>query len=179
MKNLLTIILIIFSLILTPSEGKEFLYILNDDCINELYTNAENFFKTTSVEVIRDTRGILLSFKLENPIQEFEGMSCKTYSNISHIQEFLAKIKNPAIIEVHTEDFPFSEYRGLRNWEVSTVIANKIETVILKPFGEPNQKRIHSVGYGEFLPANKNTSNNGGNYPNRVDIMILCNISGE
>ena len=70
------------------------------------------------------------------------------------------------------------ELNNLKKWEVSTVIANKIEAIITKPEGVIPQNRINSVGYGEFLPA-KNTPNNGGNYLNRIDIIILCNISGE
>ena len=57
-------------------------------------------------------------------------------------------------------------------------MANKIEAIITKPKGVVSQDRINSIGYGEFLPA-KNTSNNGGKNSNRIDIIILCNISGE
>ena len=66
---------------------------------------------------------------------------------------------------------------NLKNWEISAVIAGNIEKAL---FDENNtlKSRIHSVGYGEFLPEN-NTPNNGGKLLNRVDIIILCNISGE
>ena len=94
------------------------------------------------------------------------------------IKEFLSKIENPVIIEVHTENVSQSNTRFLKNWELSTVIANNIESVMLEQSDRDFRNRINSIGYGEFLPS-KNTSNNGGKYANRVDIIILCNISGE
>lgn len=171
-------VILLFILLMPNCHAQEFLYILNDDCINELYTNARNFFRDTPIDVIRDTRGILLRYELPNPQREYKIMSLETYKKTIYIQQFLAKIKNPAIIEVHTEKNSSQSSSELKNWEISTVIANRIEDVILKPKGMIAQKRIHSVGYGEFLP-DKNTSYNGGNNSNRVDIMILCNVSGE
>ena len=58
------------------------------------------------------------------------------------------------------------------------LVANNIESVMLEQSDRDFRNRINSIGYGEFLPS-KNTSNNGGKYANRVDIIILCNISGE
>ena len=108
----------------------------------------------------------------------YEVLGVDTYKKTKKIEYFLAKIKNPVIIEVHTEKKPLKDSYNLKNWEISSVIAGKIESIILKPRGNIELDRIDSVGYGEFLPV-KNTSNNGGNYFNRVDIIILCNISGE
>ena len=44
----------------------------------------------------------------------------------------MAKIKKPVIIEVHTEVFELESKRGIKNWELSTVIANKIETFLIQ-----------------------------------------------
>ena len=163
----------LLSIFLTPciSQAEEFLYILNDKCINDLYNLASSYFNRTEIEVIRDARGIILRIKIVDS-------NTDKYNEIKKIEYFLAKIENPAIIEVHMGNFPKEELNNLKKWEVSTVIANKIEAIITKPEGVIPQNRINSVGYGEFLPA-KNTPNNGGNYLNRIDIIILCNISGE
>lgn len=175
MKNLLIVFLIILSLYCAPAPAREYLYILNDNCINELYNSAEQTLLNSKVNVIRDPHGIILRFELPHPEEEYESLSVETTQKIFAAISFLAKIKNPAIIEVHTENISKEKLKGHKNWEVSTVIANNIESVFSSRL---DYNRIHSVGYGEFLPA-KNTSNNGVNYPNRVDIMILCNISGE
>ena len=102
-------------------------------------------------------------------------MDLKVFQEIEY---FLAKIENPAIIEVHIRDFPQEEILKLKKWEISTIMANNIEALVTKPIGTIDQNRINSIGYGEFLPA-KNTPNNGGKSSNRVDIIILCNITGE
>ena len=153
----------------------EYVYILNDKCINDLYYSAKVYFQGTEITPIRDSRGIILRIEIEDFMQEFYNLNTSSYKNI---EKFLAKIENPAIIEVHTGDFPNEEGLSLKKWEVSTIMANNIEAVITKPAGTIEQNRINSIGYGEFLPA-KNTPNNGGKSSNRVDIIILCNINGE
>lgn len=157
---------------------QNYLYILNDTCVNELAESAENHFKNSQISVIRDARGIIIRFKIKNPPNEFKKFSSEFYTNIIYAEHFLAKIKNPAIIEVHTESISSQNLCGVKNWEMSTVIANRVEELMFEIGKEHLHGRINSIGYGEFLPS-KNTSNNGGTYPNRVDIIILCNISGE
>ena len=169
------LLLIIFT---TNVFSQEYLYILNDSCITNLITLAETSFQHTKITTNRDSRGILLRFELKNPIEEYKNLSYETYQNSLRIKDFLSKIENPAIIEVHTESVLQNQIKTPRNWELSTVIANKIENVVLTKSNKNLRNRIKSIGYGEFLPS-KNTSNNGGNFSNRVDIIILCNISGE
>ena len=140
-----------------------------------MYSDAENHFINTPIKIIKDARGIILRYEFESANKEFEDLSISTYKKAEY---FLAKIENPVIIEVHTIKDQNSQISNFKNWEFSTIIANRIESLITEPAGIVEQRRIHSVGYGEFLPA-KNPSNNGGKYSNRVDIIILCNISGE
>lgn len=177
MKFFMTILF--FLLFIIPiCNAEEFLYILNDGCILDLYENAESFFKNESIYIIKDPHGLLLRFELKNPEMECEYLTRDTYRKIKRIEQFLAKMNNPAIIEVHIDNMAKEGCKNLKKWEVSTLIANKIESAIIIPNGKLAREKINSVGFGEFLPP-KNTSNNGGNILNRVDIMILCNISGE
>lgn len=170
---------VIVSMILSCSIcAAQYKYILNDNCISELYEKAERAFGETDIDVIRFSHGIILRFALVNPPEEYYKLNPKTFRNIQSIQYFLAKIENPAIIGVHTENIPDRNPHGIKNWELSTVIANNIENIITQQDGSIDTKKISSVGYGEFLPT-KNTPYNGGKYLNRVDIMILCNVSGE
>ncbi len=171
MRNILKIFFTIVITAFCSTEAQEFLYILNDKCINQLYITAEEHFKHSTIKIIRDPRGLILRDDFQDKNEDF-------YTKIKNIENFLAKIENPAIIEVHTGDFPEGSLSNLKRWEFSTIIANDIEAFITKPKGSIPQKRINSVGYGEFLPA-KNTPNNGGKYLNRIDIIVLCNISGE
>ena len=170
-------IIIILSLILIPCNAYavEYFYILNDKCIEELFLKASSFFLNTKIIPFKDSRGIILRYFFSNPIDEYYAPDIDSYRII---EDFLAKIENPAIIEVHINEFPLGGFANLKKWEFSTVMANYIEDIITKPRGSIAQERINSIGYGEFLPA-KNTSNNGGKTLNRIDIMILCNINGE
>ena len=156
----------------------EYLYILDDKCIEELYLLGKSNLLGEEIKVIKDSRGIILRLEFENSMEEIVSLSSQTVKALSEIKYFLAKIENPVIIEVHTRLSDCENVRNLKNWEVSTVIANKIEEYFTKSYGRIEQNRINSVGYGEFLPA-KNTSNNGGKFVNRVDIMVLCSINGE
>lgn len=174
-------IIIVLIFLITPckSLATEYLYILNDKCINELYEKANSTLPTREIDVIKDSRGIILRTYFSNLNDEYFKITEKTIQKLNYIKNFLAKIENSAIIEVHTTANNNDNInKTLRNWEVSTVIANNIEAIITKPYGEIDQNRINSVGYGEFLPA-ENTPYNGGKDANRIDIIILCNVSGE
>ena len=178
MKKFIIVFFILIQSFYIKGFAQEYSYILNDKCINSLVNRAESYFNNTEIQSIRDSRGIILRFEIKNPIEEYNYLSNDVYYNSLKIKEFLSKIENPVIIEVHTENVSQSNTRFLKNWEISTVIANNIESVMLEQGDRDFRNRINSIGYGEFLPS-KNTSNNGGKYANRVDIIILCNISGE
>lgn len=171
-------IILIFLIICFSSNAfsfaEEYLYILNDKCIVNLYSAAMQYFSGSGIELIKDTHGLIIR------INTYDNLSIdeKVFDKIVKIKYFLAKIKNPVIIEVHAgRDFQ-KNLEKYRNWEVTTLIANELETIILT-YGEPlNNKRIKSVGYGEFFPQ-RNTSNNGGKDSSRIDIIVLCNVIGE
>jgi len=178
MKLFIKIITFIIFLIPNLTFATEYIYILNDTCINELYKKAEASIQTDEIKIIKDSRGIILRIYFENLEKEYVEPNIKIIKNLDYIKNFLAKIENSAIIEVHTTANSGKQFRSLRNWEISTIMANNIEAIITKPYGEVEQNRINSVGYGEFLPA-QNTPYNGGKNLNRIDIIILCNVSGE
>lgn len=174
-KFLITIIIFIIS---NSVFGTEYKYILNEEYINRVYEPAKIYFKDSEIDVIKEAQGVILRFELENPTKEYIKLSKNTINKTYKIEYFLAKIKNFAIIEVHTKDYAQSNENELKNWEISTVIANNIESYIYKSGKGISRDRLISIGYGEFLPQ-KNTPNNGGKYDNRVDIIILCNINGD
>ena len=152
-------------------------FILHDKCINILYRPAVVYFNNSGISVYRDSRGIILRFELEDVTEEYSNFSESTIKKLIKIQDFLAKIKNPAIIEVHIANILSENHGNLKKWEISAVIAGNIGQVLNTTNIQTN-RQIFAVGYGEFLPVN-NTSNNGGKNFNRVDIIILCNVNGE
>lgn len=174
MKKLF-LVLILYFIIPSYSVSAEYIYILNDKCIEELYSYADLYFQNSAIVPIKDSRGLILRLEFDDFKKEFYTPNINSYKKIEY---FLAKIENPAIIEVHIGNFPDGEFVNLKKWEISTIMANNIEAIITEPAGTVNQNRINSIGYGEFLPA-KNTPYNGGKGLNRIDIIILCNVSGE
>jgi len=167
--------LLIILITLGQVYATEYLYILDDKCINSLYSLASMHFENSEISPLKDSRGLVLRYYFEDFLFEFENPNIIIYKKI---EDFLAKIENPAIIEVHTSNFSDNNLKNFKQWEISTIMANNIEAIITTPTGSINQNRINSIGYGEFLPA-KNTPNNGGKKLNRIDIIILCNIIGE
>ena len=176
MKKFILIIFIIT--FFSKAHAEEFYYIFNDECIKNLYISATESICNNNINIIKDSRGIILRFKLEEVDKNYEKLTPETKKNLSSVRDFLAKIKNLAIIEVHTEEIKTKNLAELKKWEVSTVIANKAEQFMTENVSGIETERIDSVGYGEFLPE-KNTPYNGGKSSNRIDIIILCNVSGE
>lgn len=158
--------------------SEEFYYIFNDKCIKNLYENAKQSIHNNNINIIKDSRGIILRFSLEDIHKNYKNLTPETKENLSSVRDFLAKIKNLAIIEVHTGEIKTEKSAELKKWEISTVIANNAEQFMTENGSGIETERIDSVGYGEFLPE-KNTPYNGGKSSNRIDIIILCNVSGE
>lgn len=171
-------ILLTIFFITYPVSASEYKYILNEAYINSIYEPAKNIFQDTEIKVLKEAQGVILRFEIKNPIEEYLNLSKNTINKISQIEYFLAKIKNFVIIEVHVKDSAQNRPFGLRDWEISTVIANNIESLLYKLEEDLDKDRVISVGYGGFLPQ-KNTPYNGGKYNNRVDIIILYNVNGE
>lgn len=170
------ILTIIFLFLINIASAQEYAYILNNEFEN-LYSQALLYFKTDKINVYKDIRGIVLTFDLEDISSNFFELNQLTKGKLIIIENFLAKIKNPVIIEVHTGKNSKINLRNLKEWEVTTVIANNIEDFWLSR-GKILNSQIRSVGYGIFLPS-KNTPNNGVKNSGRVDIIILCSINGE
>ena len=160
------------------ASAAEYKYILNEKCINNLYDAAEKAINNKNIHIIKDSRGIILRFSLDNPLKEVESLSGETVQNLKDVGFFLAKTKNLVIMEVHAGDIKPDFDIKYKNWEISSVIAGKTEDEVLKTLSSGDYSRVKSVGFGEFMPI-KNTPYNGGNYSNRVDIIVLCNVSGE
>ena len=129
----------------------EYIYILSDTKLNKLYFDAINYFHDTKTTIHKDIRGIIIRFPLENILNEYEQITHKTLQNLEKIEYFLAKNKNPVIIEVHTAKFPLNNSSNLKNWEISTVIANRIETILLKNGRISRGKRRVSLDFSRIL----------------------------
>lgn len=173
MKTRLIVLILLF--LISPCFSQS-VYVLNDRCEKNFYELCDNYFeKFPDISVVHEIRGVALRIELKT-----DGVCCVTpdiQARLNIVKYFLAKIKNPVIIEVHTKEVPAG--LNMKNWEFSTVVANNVSDIFTKGKLQIPIERLHAVGYGEFMPGVNNTSNNGGNYTERIDIIILCSINGE
>lgn len=171
-------LLIFFSIIFQICRVQaEPVYILNEYCTNNIYSSAvAALSQCDGLEIKKDIRGIIIRMPFENPQENYYKLKPELYNKLICVEYFLSKIKNPVIIEVHTEKVP--EELKMKNWEFASVIAGNIGEDFVKSTPNLPADRVYTVGYGEYMP-DINTSNNGGKSDNRIDIIILCSISGE
>jgi hypothetical protein len=175
------IILLFLTICLVENKAyciEKYQHILNETCYTKYETESIKTIKDPDIIILKEAIGIIIRFEIKNPIEESYCLSTKIIYYLKEIEKFLAKIKKSAIIEVHTEVFALDKRREFKNWELSILIANKIENYLIQNSSTITKNNIKSIGYGEFMPA-KNTPNNGGKYSNRVDIIIPCSINGE
>lgn len=153
------------------------IYVLNETEISDIYERVQKgVADCKDLEVRREIRGVVISIKLTHPEENYYKITPELEEKLLCIEYFLAKIKNPVIIEVHTDKVPAGI--KMKNWEFSSVIAGNTGEILLKRGPKIPAERVYPVGYGEFMP-HINTSNNGGNNNNRIDIIIQSSISGE
>ncbi|MBQ7126886.1 hypothetical protein IJO12_07355 [bacterium] len=177
MRIFLKITLIILAFFNSFGHADEYKYILNEKELNEIYIPAYEQFKDSDIEVIKFPQGIILRIFINDICEEYCQISPEIFIKINNIKNFLANFQNPVIIEVHAERTFSAKFSFIKKWEITTVIANNIEKIVSN-MNKNSKRNINSVGYGEFMPM-KNTPNNGGKSSDRIDIIILCNISGE
>ena len=170
--KLLLIILLSFSPFVFADEES---FVLHDKCITNLFIPAKEYFAGTDICVLRDAHGIILRFKIENPEEEYKKLNCYTKDKLLKIVHFLSEIKNTVIVRVHTGNFAKQTTKELKNWEISTIIANNIEQFLYNSSNNMDKNRVSSVGFGEFLPVVP-PDNTGCDNQNRVDIIILCAV---
>ncbi|MCQ2739004.1 MAG: hypothetical protein MJ237_02115 [bacterium] len=156
----------------------EYTYILKEKTLEDVYVPVKKYLLSDDFLVEKSSQGVVISFFIQNPAEEYLQLSSSTITKIEKLKYFLAQFKNSVIIEVHTNKPKDVKFCRLKNWEMSTVIANHLCDLFKSGYNKEDKNRVYSVGYGEFLPK-KNTSNNGGKDLNRVDIIILNNINGE
>lgn len=129
--------------------------------------------QTTSVKVLKTDRGIVIRLNdtmLFDPGSAIIKSQAKT--ELSKIAHSLQNFKNPVLIEGHTDSMPIKNERFPSNWELSTARATNIIKYLTSEHKIP-PSRLSAVGYGEYMPIEKNTTPQGRAKNRRVDIIVL------
>ena len=133
----------------------------------------EKFSNNTSLSVVKESRGTIIRI---NDTMLFDEGSAIIKSDAKYTLEKIASelkdLKNPIIIEGHTDSTPIQNDKFPSNWELSTARAtNIIKYLTQQDLISP--KRLSAVGYGEYVPIADNTQSSGRAKNRRVDIIVL------
>lgn len=127
----------------------------------------------TSIKVMKSDRGIVIRL---NDTMLFDPGSAiikkEASETLDKIASTLSKFQNPVLIEGHTDSMPIQNERFPSNWELSTARATNIIKYLVQKQNFPPD-RLSAVGYGEYMPVEKNTTPQGRAKNRRVDIIVL------
>ena len=127
----------------------------------------------TSVKVIKSDRGVVIRLNdtmLFDPGSAIIKQQAKL--SLAIIAGNLVQCKNPILIDSPTDSMPLQNERFPSNWELSTARASNIIKYLTQSHGFP-PGRLSAVGYGEYMPIEKNTTPQGRAKNRRVDIIVL------
>lgn len=133
----------------------------------------ENLSQSKSVKLLKSDKGLII--RVNNKVLFDEGsaeIKPQAQKTLDEITKALTKIKNPVIIEGHTDSTPIKNAKYPSNWELSTARSTNIISYIMK-HSKVSPKRLCAVGYGEYMPTGDNTTISGRNLNRRVDIIVL------
>ena len=126
-----------------------------------------------SAKVIKSDRGVVIRL---NDTMLFDPGSAiikpQAKLTLDKIAKTLEKFQNPILIEGHTDSMPIQNEKFPSNWELSTARATNIIKYLTGTHAFP-PGRLSAVGYGEYMPIEKNTTPQGRAKNRRVDIIVL------
>lgn len=133
----------------------------------------QDFKADMSIKVLKSDRGVVIRL---NDTMLFDAGSViikpEAMTTLSHLALSLNKFQNPIVIEGHTDSMPISSEKYPSNWELSTARATNIIKYLIGNHHFP-PSRLSAVGYGEYMPVEKNDTPQGRAKNRRVDIIIL------
>ncbi|MBF0273637.1 MAG: flagellar motor protein MotB [Nitrospinae bacterium] len=125
------------------------------------------------VNVVSTEKGIVI--KVENTRFFKEGKAELTEDAkllMKYIGRAIKKVKNPIVIEGHTDIVPIKTEEFPSNWELSTMRAVKVlRYLVEKEMVKP--ERVSAAGYGPYVPVAPNDLFTGNPLNRRVEIVIL------
>lgn len=126
-----------------------------------------------SVKILKEPRGVVIRL---NDTMLFDPGSAiikpEAMAALDKIAVSLDKFKNPVVIEGHTDSIPIRNDKFPSNWELSTARATNIISYLTRKYKFP-PSRLSAVGYGEYMPIDKNNTPQGRAKNRRVDIIVL------
>jgi chemotaxis protein MotB len=134
---------------------------------------------TRRVEVIRDTRGLVVSMPDDAAFSTGSAVAtAQARQLIRRIGETLRDVPNAVRIEGHTDDVPIRTAKYDSNWELSTARASAVVAFLIGTVGM-DASRLSAAGYGQFHPLNPNDTDAHRARNRRVDVVVLDVAAGH
>ena len=129
-----------------------------------------------SVKILKEKRGVVIRL---NDTMLFDPGSAiiksEAKAELEKIALSLEAFTNPVVIEGHTDSIPIKNEKYPSNWELSTARATNIISYLTQTKKFP-PGRLSAVGYGEYMPVDKNDNPAGRAKNRRVDIVIMSSV---
>ena len=143
----------------------------------KIYNDIKNFVESNNlsevVEIVDDERGVAMQLK-SNILFETSSSNLKEDSKIilKKINSIISSLKNPILVEGHTDNRPINTDRFPSNWELSADRAVNVVRYFVEVLGE-DPERFSATGYAEFKPVAPNNNYENMAKNRRVDILIV------
>jgi chemotaxis protein MotB len=124
------------------------------------------------VDLTLDERGLVISIREAGSFDLGSAdLSGVAESIIAEVAATLVGVRNPVMVEGHTDNVPISTARFASNWELSTGRATAVIAFLIERMGVA-PSRLSAAGYGEFRPRADNDTPGNRALNRRVDIVI-------
>ncbi len=158
----------------TPEEKTENPEVLEQDEIVKKLKSGD--ISDDSVKIVKEKRGVVIRL---NDTMLFDPGSAiiksEARAELDKIAKSLETFQNPVVIEGHTDSMPIKNEKYPSNWELSTARATNIISYLTQTKKFP-PGRLSAVGYGEYMPVDKNDTPAGRAKNRRVDIVIMSSV---
>ena len=144
----------------------------------DLRAELDKFGIIEAIAVIRDERGVLVSFG-DSVLFESGSAELKQESRpfLAAIASLIKRNQRAVVIEGHTDNLPLRGSTYPSNLELSSVRASRVYAFLLNEEGiDPG--RISVAGYGEYRPVATNATPEGRAHNRRVDILFVSQKDG-
>jgi chemotaxis protein MotB len=129
------------------------------------------------LEVNLQPRGLVVSLRQAAFFPSGEDtIDPKVYPVIDKLARTLATVKNPLLLEGHTDSVPIHTARFPSNWELSAARAIALLNVLSTKYSIP-PGRMAVSGYADTVPMGSNDTPEGKARNRRVDLIILSKLA--
>lgn len=149
----------------------------------KMYKDVKEFVNENNlasvVDIIDSERGIVIQLR-DNILFETSSSSLREDSKeiLNKINSLIASVKNPILVEGHTDNRPINTSDFPSNWELSADRAVNVVRYFTEVMGQ-DPTRFSATGYGQHHPVAPNNTYEDMAKNRRVDILIVTTDKEE